>query len=249
MAANHKVQPGDCLNSIAKENGFFNYLTVYKHGANKKNFPNPNTLEEGKQVEVPDKKTKKAPLKLDKETKFLLDRRKTRLRLVVLDADFKVPKLKSCKVSVGVESTKLPDKKGLVEIPDLEPNFINGTMEVELDVPPPPSPPAPAAANPKAYPLVIVEKDFLDKNPDPAKQTKVEWALHIGFLEPHTTIRGVTHRLRNYGYFTPIVQAEDDKTKAAVNAYQLSLGLKKKGAETGAIADIRDDIRKRHDRL
>jgi N-acetyl-anhydromuramyl-L-alanine amidase AmpD len=103
--------------------------------------------------------------------------------------------------------------------------------------------------DPKAYPIKILADDFTDKNPDPEDQSKVKWTLKIGHLEPHTTIRGITQRLANYGFHCPIVKVEDDKTKAAVSAYQVVLKLKKKGEETGKIADIRDDIKKRHDQL
>jgi hypothetical protein len=43
----YTVKPGDCFKSIAKQHGFFNYQTIYKHAANKKTWPNPNTLERG----------------------------------------------------------------------------------------------------------------------------------------------------------------------------------------------------------
>ena len=85
---NHAVVPGDCFNSIAKSEGFYNYLTVYNQGTNRTNFPNPNMLEEGTTVDVPDKKPKKAPLNLDAKTGFVVDRQKTKFRVVLLDTDF-----------------------------------------------------------------------------------------------------------------------------------------------------------------
>jgi hypothetical protein len=245
----HTVKPGDCLNSIAKEHGFFNYQTVYKHGGNKKSWPNPNTLEEGKTVDVPDKKPKKAKLALDKDTPFVLDRRKTKLRIVLLDAELKPLKVVACKTQVGVTLTVLPNGKGLVELANIDPLLKGGTISAKLPVPPPPAgtPAPPAAPDPKAYPIKIAEAQFLDKNPDPAAQANLEWTLRVGHLEAHTTIRGVTQRMHNLGFNTPIVKAENDQTKAAVNAYQVGLKLKKRGSETGKIDDVRKDVRQRHD--
>ena len=101
---------------------------------------------------------------------------------------------------------------------------------------------------PTAHALIVV-KDFKDKDPDPNDFSKVEWTLEVGHLEPHTVIRGVTQRLYNLGFNCPVVKVEDDKTKAAVNAYQLAFKLKKIGQETGKIADIQADIATRHDKL
>jgi hypothetical protein len=250
MPTNHTVKPGDCFNSIAKEHGFFNYRSVYTHGQNAKNWPNANTLEEGKTVEVPDKKQKKIPLKIDAQNNFVLDRRKTRLRVVLLDAELKPLNLKTCKTHLDIDYTKLPAKTGLLELTDIDPETTDATITVKIDVPPPPvGMPAPAPVDPKKYPMAIAPEDFADKNPDPEDQTQVEWTLNVGSLEAHGTCRGITHRLVNLGFHCAPVKVEDDDTKAAVNAYQLYIQTKAKGSETGKIADVRDDVKTRHDKL
>src|SRR3954452_12647283 len=160
---NYTVTPGDCFNSIAKAQGFFNYQTIYKEGENKKKFPNANMLTQGAVVEVPDKKQKKIALILDAEKKLKLDRRKTRLRVVLLDADFKPVKVIACKTHVGIDSTKLPDGNGLIELSDTARALTDVAIQIEFKVtPPPPAAPAPAAkVDPKAYPACSVFADSL----------------------------------------------------------------------------------------
>jgi hypothetical protein len=248
---NYTVKPGDCFNSIAKDKGFFNYQTVYKNGQNAKTWPNPNMLEEGGTVDVPDKTIKKVAVKLDSETKFLLDRRKTRLRLVLVDANLKPLKLLTCVVTVGAVWNKMPNSKGLLELPDIDPTIKTGTLKVTLDLPAPtPAAPPPAPVpNPNAYPPQIVTAAFEDPVPTLDAAKNIGWVLNVGFLEQKTAIRGVLQRMVNLGFGCPVAKIEDDKTKLAISAYQLFFKLKKKGQETGAAADIRSDIAKRHDTL
>jgi hypothetical protein len=244
----HTVKPGDCFNSIAKQHGFFNYETVYKHGQNKKNWPNPNTLEEGKTVDVPEKKEKKVTLTINKNNPFVLDRKKTKLRIVLLDSDFKPLKVVACTTTVGVVHKVPPNGKGLIELANIDPSLTSGT--INADLPPVPAPGSPAAVkpDPKAYPIKISEKEFTDKNSTVAAQTKVEWTLRVGHLEASTTTRGVVQRMHNLGFRVPVSKTENDQTKTGVNNYQIGLKLKPKGSETGKVADVRSDVTDRHDK-
>lgn len=248
----YTVNEGDCFDSIAKANTFFNYQTIYKNGQNKSNWPNPNMLVIGGTVDIPEKKVKKVDLKLDKTVNVALARKKTRLRIVALDSAFKPLKIDTCNTTVGIAYSQKPDAHGLLELADIDPAIKSGRFVVKLLAPPvPAAAPAPAApaVDPKAYPIAIVAGDFRDKDPKADDHTKIEWTLNIGQLEPHTTVRGVLQRLVNLGFRVPVQTTEDDKTSAAVRAYQLNLQLKTKGQETGVVEDIRDDIRNRHDKL
>ena len=246
----YTVSEGDCFDSIAKANGFYNYQTVYKNGKNATDWPNANMLVVGGKVDIPAKKVKKLDLLLDAIVKVVVDRKKTRLRIVAVDSAFKAIKVDACKTTVDIDYPKRPDGSGLLELSDIDPSVKDGTMVMTPAVPPPPkSASTPAKPDPKAYPIVIVEKDFKDKDAKAEENAKVEWTLKIGQLEPHTTVRGVLQRLVNLGFRCPVQTSEDDKTGAAVKAYQLNIQLKKKGQETGKAADIRADIQKRHDQL
>jgi len=246
----YTVTEGDCFASIAKDNGFYDYQTVYKNGKNATNWPNPNMLVAGGKVDIPAKKVKKLGLILDAVVKVFVDREKTRLWMVLVDSAFNPIKASSCKTTVDIIYPKRPSKKGLLELSDIDPSVKGGTLVLTPAVPPPPKKSAkPATPDPNAYPIPIIEKDFKDKDPKAEECAKVEWTLKIGQLEPHTTVRGVLQRLVNLGFGCPVQTSEDDKTSTAVKAYQLNAQLKKKGQETGKVADIRADIQKRHDQL
>jgi hypothetical protein len=247
----YTVAEGDCFDSIAKANTFFDYQTIYKSGNNKTTWPNPNMLVIGGAVNIPVKEVKKVDLKLDKTVNAVVKRRKTRLRIVTTDSSFKALKIDTCRTTVSVEFAQKPDGTGLLELSDIDPSIKDGAMLLNLTASPKPVAPVPAApaVDPKAYPIAIVSSDFVDKGPKAEDHTKVEWTLKIGQLEPHTTVRGVLQRLINLGFGCPAQTSEDDKTSRAVKAYQLNIQMKKKGQETGLVADIRDDIKKRHDKL
>jgi hypothetical protein len=247
----YTVTAGDCFDSIAKDNSFYNYQTVYKNGNNATNWPNPNMLVAGGKVDVPDKNVKKVDLTLDGTVQVVVDRKKTRLRIVLVDSAFNPIKAASCKATLDIEYPKPPEANGLLELSDINPLVKDGTLVLTPAVPPPPTASAKPATtpDPNAYPVPIVEKDFTDKDPKAGDRAKLEWTLKIGQLEPHTTVRGVLQRLVNLGFGCPAQTVEDDKTSAAVKAYQLNIQLKKKGQETGKAADIGSDIQKRHDQL
>jgi hypothetical protein len=60
MAIDRRVHQGDCLNSIADETGFF-WETLWNHASNdslKQQRRDPNVLEPGDVVHVPDKTPK-----------------------------------------------------------------------------------------------------------------------------------------------------------------------------------------------
>lgn len=253
--AKHTVVPGECFSSLAQANKFNDYLTLYNHGDNaalKGKRPNPNQLEEGDSVEIPDKTIKKVPAASNKEHKFVLVRTKTKLRLALVDARGKAMKLAKCKLEVGgKKQSKLPDGQGLVEM-EIDPLATAGTLAISW-TPPKAKPPAKVAAKAKAspppYPPPIVAADFEDKTAKVAPEKEASWTLQVGFMEPSDVVRGSLRRLVNLGYTASDVKVEDAATAAVVKGYQRQNGLGTKGSESGKIADVRADLETRHDRL
>ena len=254
--ATHTVVPGDCFSSLAKANNFFDYLTLYNHGSNsalKAKRPNPNQLEEGDSVEIPDKKIKKAPCVSNKEHKFVVVRTKTKLRLVIMDAKDKALKLKKCSFEVGVrKQSTLPDGSGLVEI-EIDPVATTGKLIATWAAPAAKAAPkaakAAAPASPPPYPAPIAAVDFEDTTPKITHETTATWTLHVGRMEPLDTVRGCLRRLANLGYTAPDVKVEDAKTALVVKAYQRKNSLGTKGSESGVVSDVRADLETRHDKL
>jgi hypothetical protein len=241
------VSPGDCFNSFAKQFGFFNYQTIYKHADNSTLWTNPNQLEEGGSVDIPDKNPKKLPLKLDAQTPFVIDRRKTKLRLVLTDYKKSALAPSSCSLTVGsAHSTKAPAASGLLEM-EIDPGETQGTLKMSFPALPAPGapPPDPAAGNPPANPPVILPSQFRDRAPKSQTDAlEVTWELRIGYLERKEAVRGSLQRLNNLTFPTPIRREENDKTRRFVRGYQ---ALRRAAAKTGNVTDIRDDLATYHD--
>jgi hypothetical protein len=262
--ADHTVVPGDCFSSLAKDNNYYNYLTLYNHPDNatiKGTRTNPNFLNEGDTVKIPDKRQKKVALTLDKEKKFEVDRKKTKLRLKVVDVELKPISPSSCKLTVGTDSLSKMSG-GLMEL-EINPTEKAGTLNFKL----------PAAAKvdtgqnepgtvekvkdaltPEKTPTnppEIEVRDFIDELPDYDKDPiEFKVALQIGFLEPHTEVRGGLRRLNNLGCKIPLPDAktaDDDATKAVVKSYQLWKAPK--AVPSGLIADLLTGLETAHDTI
>jgi hypothetical protein len=248
----YTVAAGDCFDSIAKANKFYNYRTIYDTGTNATDWPNANQLVVGGAVNIPVKSTKMFDLLLDGVVRAVLTRKKTKMRIVAVDADFNPIKVDACKATIDIEYPKKPEANGLLDLADVDPAINDGSLVLTPAVSKPPKATGAAPApkpDPKAYPIAIVERDFQDKDPEAEKLAAVEWTLKIGQLEPHTTIRGVLQRLVNLGFTCAVQTNEDANTAKAVSAYQLNIQGKKQGEQTGLVADIRGDIKAKHDQL
>jgi hypothetical protein len=99
--AKYTIQSGDCFCSIAKQNGFNDFNTIYKKGTNKADWPNPNTLEPGKTIELPEKTGKTVNVTADAIHRFVVIRTPTRLRLAFVDADLKPLPIKGQTLTMG----------------------------------------------------------------------------------------------------------------------------------------------------
>src|SRR2546426_9567488 len=133
--ADYSVDPGECFASIAQKKGFFNYRTLYDHGDNaalKTKRPNPNQLVENDVVKIPDKRLKQVNLTLDGTKKFVLDRRKTKLRLLL--TDYKKTALAPARCSLTVGSAKFVTTSlagGMVEM-EIDPEETSGELVLFL---------------------------------------------------------------------------------------------------------------------
>ncbi len=253
----HTVEPGDCFSSLAKANGYFNYLTLYNHGDNaaiKGIRANPNLLVEGDPIAIPDKRQKKVALDLDKEKKFVVDRKKTKLRLSLKDCEDKALPILEIKLVVGpLTSTAKPNGDGLLEV-EVDPSVKAGTLAIKPLLIKKPVVPERPVSGPEPekppHPPKIVAKDFTDEPPtDDGKPVELEIELKVGFLEPHTEVRGSLQRLNNLGCKIPDATAhtaDDDPTKRAVKSYQKYKG---EATPSGAIADLQASLETAHDKV
>jgi hypothetical protein len=251
----YTVTPGDCFNSIAKDKGFFNYQTIYKFGQNSTNWANPNMLEEGKTVDIPDKQAKKVALSLDSEKKFVVDRKKTKIRVAIVDVEGQVPRVQKCELTVGPAKLSKLGANGLLEM-EIQPNAKAGSIHLRF-----PALPAvdtgktgkrktPSADKALPHPPSIVADDFDDEiEKDDKQPIDVDITLQIGYLEPHTLIRGGLRRLNNVGCKLPNPDAKtanDPPNVAVIKSYQKSKG---QANPSGDINNILNDLAAAHDTI
>src|SRR5262245_36498098 len=84
----HIVQQGECLASIAKENGFADWRTIYNDDQNaefRQKRPNPNILFPGDQLFIPDKTPKEENRSAGATHSFKIKSQKTLFRVRIMD--------------------------------------------------------------------------------------------------------------------------------------------------------------------
>jgi hypothetical protein len=119
MPKQHQVQPGECVSSIAFDNGFF-WPTVWNHKENSRlqsKRGDPNTLCAGDVVFVPDKREKTEIVKTSEEHRFRLRGVPAYFRLQVFDNDA-VQANTAFELHVdGIKTTGVTDSRGFLQVP------------------------------------------------------------------------------------------------------------------------------------
>jgi len=72
---------------------------------------------------------------------------------------------------------------------------------------------------------------------DDERQTALYWPLRIGFLDPHDELPGAQERLNNLGLDNLADGATDDRSQAAIKAFQRQHGLAESGGLDAATKD------------
>lgn len=88
MAGYYVVRQGECIASVAVRNGFPDYTRIYFHPNNaefRRSRPNPNIVDPGDTIYIPDLDPQVYDRPTDVQHKFLLKTEQVQLRIVVLD--------------------------------------------------------------------------------------------------------------------------------------------------------------------
>jgi N-acetylmuramoyl-L-alanine amidase len=213
MPEDYEVQPGDCLSSIAYENGFF-WQTLWNLPANsdlKSKRKNPNVLMTGDVVHIPDLTVKQQPGATETRHKFVLKGVPEFLRMKLLDAKHQ-PRPNLDYVIVIDGNARRGQTDGTGELKEsIPPNAKSGTLTFA----------APWAASPS--PGTGAGKPTPRKSSRPANQVI---NLQLGGLNPITSMSGFKARLANVGaYRGPLDDNLDDATTKAIKAFQTKKGL------------------------
>jgi hypothetical protein len=196
MAGNYTVKPGDHMSSIAEQSGFTKYETIWNHPENadlKALRQDPNVLNPGDTVFIPDPEHKNYDRPVDQRHHFTRPGEPLKLRLV-LNRMYNDPYANTpCTLLVGLEKSDLTsDGNAQIEKP-IKKTAADGSVKVKdqikvdgADVP------------------IEREVDF-----------------KIGFLDPVTEVSGQVARLANLGYYrgsdSPV---DDDEFSSSVEEFQ-----------------------------
>jgi len=119
MGSYYMVVQGDHISKIAKENGFPDYHTIWDHPNNadlKKKRDNPNVLNPGDQIFIPDKEQKEESGNTEKRHTFQVKKEPLKLRLVLEDMYEKpIANATYALLVEGVVTQKTTDGKGHIE--------------------------------------------------------------------------------------------------------------------------------------
>lgn len=234
MPTDHHVSSGDCISSIAFNNGFF-WETLWNHGSNaelKAKREDPNILMEGDVVHVPDLTLKEETCATDQKHGFILKGVPAKLRLCLTKVKKKDP-AKSAEAKAGDESVA-EDPPYEPYKPEYEPRA-NVAYQLEIDgavtkgstdgegyitVPLPPN-----AREAK----IFINRGQPDEEVIP---------LALGHMDPITTTTGVRKRLKNLGFFCAETgDAITPDLEAALRKFQEAKGLEVSGQIDGATKD------------
>src|SRR5437868_4102041 len=120
MARYHVVAKGDCLSSVAFQNGYFPG-TIWEHPTNdelRELRGDPNVLLAGDRLFLPDKDPKTTTCATGKRHRFVRRGVPARFRLQILNADKPRPNLKyKLTIDGSIELTGATSAEGLLDVP------------------------------------------------------------------------------------------------------------------------------------
>lgn len=245
-----KCVDGECLSSIAARNGMPDYHFLYGHSLNsalKTARPNPNCLVVDDEVHIPDAEhtIMDKPAGAKHKLTYKADKALS-LRLLILGPNSKPMSGRKFEFTGAIGMKDTLGKDGLIKVV-VKPGDRSAKLAVYPPSPPakafPPKPPASASSTSPAYPPAIDPTEFTDTPaPGPTPSPEMTWDLSIGSLPSHNTLAGVQARLANLGFPCKVGDSEEI-TRSSVKAFQKILGK----TETGAFADIRDELKRAHD--
>lgn len=119
MGSYYMVVQGDHISKIAKENGFPDYHTIWDHANNadlKKQRDNPNVLNPGDMLFIPDKEQKEESGNTEKRHTFQVKKDPLKLRLVLEDyLEKPIANASYALLVEGVVTQKTTDGQGHIE--------------------------------------------------------------------------------------------------------------------------------------
>lgn len=214
MARDYVVQQGDCMASIAYENGFL-WQTLWnlpENAALKAKRKNPNVLMTGDVVHIPDLTIQSVPAATDMGHVFVLKSVPEKLHLKLLDYNNQPrPNLDYVIAIDGQLRKGKTDASGMINE-----SILPNAKQAKLT-------------------FAAPQYSFASGKLVPAKPKNKTMTLQLGHLNPISELSGLKARLANLGFYKgPIDENLDDKTGQAISAFQSSQGMTVTGAADDA---------------
>ncbi len=134
MSKDQEIKAGDCILSVADENGFF-WGTLWEHPKNfelRKERQDPNTLTPGDTVFIPDLRPKKVSTRTGKVHRFRKKGIPARFRLQLFDG-YEYRADEEFEITIGEETvTGVTDNEGRIDVP-VPAGATEGTLFVGAD--------------------------------------------------------------------------------------------------------------------
>lgn len=213
MAKYHTVKQGECLATIAADNGFVDYHAIYDHPKNaalKAKRKNPDILLPGDVLYIPDKRQRDEPRGTGQQHIFQTPGPTVRLRVFLKDD----------------QDNPVTGKPFTLDLGDA---ILSGTIGsdglVEQPIPP----------GVRTARLRVV----MTPGPQPSI---LEWKLEIGHLDPASTTTGAQGRLLNMGFDCgPIDGIHGPRTTNGLIEFQRKEGLPETGKlDAATISKLRE---------
>lgn len=131
----HEIQPGDCVTSLAHQYGLL-WETIWDHPANaalRQKRPNPNVLQPGDILNVPEREIKELSKATEQRHKFVLKSNRAKLRLKLVDYKHRPLRNLAYRLTIdGVVQNGSSDGNGMLEHP-IPPGAQAGEIRYTVD--------------------------------------------------------------------------------------------------------------------
>lgn len=193
MSQQHTVEPGETLSSIAADNHFANFLTIWNDAGNaelRSVRHNPHILEPGDVVFIPDLPENVAHATDARRHVFALESPALLLNIQLQDLDGKPRAGESCVLRVDAK-----DKNGREALED--------EFDLQTD------------KEGKLSQEILDDADIAE-----LKLADDLLVIHIGLLDPVRSDKGVQARLNNLGYFAGFNELDREQLRWAIEEFQ-----------------------------
>ncbi len=242
MPTDYQVKSGDCISSIAFNHDFF-WETLWNHGANselKSKRKDPNILEEGDVVHIPDLRFKQESGATEQRHRFKLKGVPAKLHLRFLKPKDQPPKPEESTAGGGDDESSYVEPEITAEAQEMEP-IANAPYRMDVD-----GEVTEGQSDGDGVVKVSIPPDAAKAifTFHPGTPDERVFPMTLGEMDPVETIVGARKRLSNLGYHcTTGENAMTPELKDVIGRFQKDNDLKVNGELNDA---TKDKLKEKH---